>query len=267
MAKRTPEGVAGVRPLGRALAAVPPAILFLYAIDTLLICAFLANRLFHFDAILGTDRQIGMFDHFVSQALDLEGEGWLPTWYSSMQLLVAAQLLAIVVAGRAKIADRSSWALWALPVVFLLMSYDEIGQMHEFAGYLSDRLIPGGSRQAVGFGYSGLWGLFIALPAVAGMLSLTLALRHHFNDCAPALQKFCAGFAVIFAGAAVCDWLANFAVGTRWMLLEIAAEEYLEMIGVTTIVWASWDMLHDHPVRNALVRAFCAERRRVTFPR
>lgn len=258
MAKQPPAGAAGAGPIVRTVAAAPPAILLLYAIDTLLIGAFLANRLFHFDAILGTDRQIGMFDHFVNQALDLEGEGWLPTWYSSMQLLVAAQLLTIFVAFRTTLADRSSWALWALPAIFLLMSYDEIGQMHEFAGYVSDRLIPGGSRSAIGFGYSGLWGLFIAAPAVTMILALTWSLRSHFSGCVPALEKYTVGFLILFAGAAFCDWLANFAVGTRWMLLEIAAEEYLEMVGVTTIVWASWDMLEGNPVRTALSRVFVA---------
>lgn len=61
----------------------------------------------------------------------LNGEMNVPTWYSSMLLLVAAGLL-VVIAGFTRLESRLAFRRWAsLAVIFAFLSLDEVASIHE----------------------------------------------------------------------------------------------------------------------------------------
>ena len=71
-----------------------------------------------------------------TRVLDLAQEGSMPTWYSSVQLLLAAIILGGIATRKAALRDphRLAWA--ALAIGFALLSLDETASLHEESGLL-----------------------------------------------------------------------------------------------------------------------------------
>ena len=67
----------------------------------------------------------------------------VPTWYSSVQWFAVFIVLFGVAERRVSLADRRSWSLWLLPLVFLTFSADEVVQFHEHIGARSDVVVFG----------------------------------------------------------------------------------------------------------------------------
>lgn len=179
----------------------------------------------------------------LSLLLDLEGEGNLPTWFSSMQLFLVAGTTALFAAGVSERARRSTWLAWALPAAFLALSLDEVAEIHEYLGYRSDALLPGRDRANTVFSYTGIWMFVIALPFLAIMAALLWRLRRHFR-AAGVLRKYLAGLALLVVGAAGGDLVANFVTVGSWAhVIEVFFEELGEMLGATIMVWAGLEQL------------------------
>jgi hypothetical protein len=69
--------------------------------------------------------------HYI-EFFGVSGEGKLPTFYSGVTMLAAATLLGLIAArAPARGAFRAHWA--ALGVIFMLMSMDEMVQIHELS--------------------------------------------------------------------------------------------------------------------------------------
>ena len=62
---------------------------------------------------------------------DLDREGNVPAWFSSLLLFSIALLLGIIGAGKAKSRDRWRWHWIGLAVIFVLLSMDEAASLHE----------------------------------------------------------------------------------------------------------------------------------------
>ena len=112
---------------------------------------------FAIDVAIGTiysvDHLLGTPFAPVTRMFDLDGESNVPTWYSSIQWFVVFAVLFGVAERRVSLADRRSWFLWLLPLVFLAFSADEVVQLHEHIGAESDGLLFGQTR--VGHSASG----------------------------------------------------------------------------------------------------------------
>ena len=64
---------------------------------------------------------------------NLEGENNLPTWYSSLALLLASAMLAIIGLHRKQEAKSWAWHWLTLAIIFLCLSADEAASLHEMA--------------------------------------------------------------------------------------------------------------------------------------
>jgi hypothetical protein len=64
---------------------------------------------------------------------NLEGENNLPTWYSSLALLLASAMLAIIGLHRKQEAKSWAWHWLILAIIFLCLSADEAASIHEMA--------------------------------------------------------------------------------------------------------------------------------------
>ena len=174
----------------------------------------------------------------------LELEQNLPTWYSSTKLFVLAVLVGLFALSRYDRRQPTTLALFALPCMFLALSLDEIAELHEWLGYRLDVLFPEGDRAATAFEYTGIWGFVIGIPFLLISLGLLLALRRHLRISAAALPKLMVGMVLLIVGACGVETFANFIDReSPYFFLQVLGEEVLEMLGVTTMIWGSIDLL------------------------
>ena len=175
--------------------------------------------------VTGADQLLGF-----KRLLDLNGEGNLPTWFSSGLLLIAAMLLGGL-AMTVVPAQRRAWALLAL--VFAGLSLDEAASLHEMSNAPLRRLlhlgpalyfpwIIGGAVVAALVGMSE-WRLLRSLPRRTAL-------------------GFIVAGAVFVTGAIGLEALAAPLYATHAHPLAhaglVTAEEFLEMLGVSLFIVA-----------------------------
>ena len=191
-----------------------------------------------------------MADHPVgelSSFIDLNGEQNLPAWYSSIQWFCVTALLGIFAVRNFRFSHPSSWLLLTLPPVFLLLSLDEIAQIHEWLGNKSDALLPGASRAGTPFFHTGIWMFLLGLPFLILFNMLVLSTRVYFRRAPGALMKLLLGMAIMLGGSIGIETLHNFVEpGSLFGTLQILFEELCEMVGATIILWGSYEILHSH---------------------
>ncbi|HEU5298759.1 MAG TPA: hypothetical protein VFW08_04620 [bacterium] len=184
---------------------------------------------------------------------DLDGEANIPAWYSSIQWFCTALLLGIFAHRHVSLSRPKSWPIAALSLVFLVISVDEIAVIHEQAGGLSDRLLPGGSRRNIAFSQTGIWMLLLGVPLIVLLLRLILLVRPYFRRAPRALVRLSLGIAIALAGATGIEILSNFVTpGSTNSVLQVLAEEMWEMLGGTIALWGSYEVLQAHEFRLTL---------------
>lgn len=174
--------------------------------------------------------------------LDVDQEGSLPTWFSTMQLGVCALLLlatgwSLVQAGR---RDARYW--YALGGVFLYLCADEGAQLHEMF------VLPMGGLGA----HHGIFYYSWVIPGmvIAGLVFIAFA-RFLWRLPASTRARFVLGGAIFVTGAIGFEMLngayaeAHTTANMRYRLLA-AAEEGLEMTGVLVFLHAVLRYMQDH---------------------
>jgi hypothetical protein len=162
---------------------------------------------------------------------DLNGEGNIPTWFSSMQLYTVAALAAYL-GWRERASARLSagaggW--WVVMAMFLYLSMDETVQIHEVSGHLLTRVVPlSGFREPVFYWLVALLPVMVFGAWYLGMF-VWRRLRGHPRLLALSLAGLACWAAVPFAE--LIDALGALQ-GWRLTLLR-SAEEGLEMVGAT----------------------------------
>ena len=173
---------------------------------------------------------------------DLDGEAVLPSWWSSIQLFVVAQVWAFVAYTRWQAGRLAGGAVEAglLAALFLGLSADEAASLHErVAHHLDAWLLPGGERGGL-IAVTGVW-LFVLGPIALAVLG-TLFWRLSRLTGWRAGKLLLIGLVVFIGGAAGVELFANFADkggGSMLYPLQVTLEELLEMTGVTLILWGS----------------------------
>ena len=176
--------------------------------------------------------------------LDLGKEGNLPTWYSSIQWFCVAILLGIFAHRNFSLSQRKSWLLLTLPLLFLVLSLDEVAQIHEWLGKMSDMLLPGGSRKNTLFSQTGIWMFAIGVPFLALFVVLILSLRIYFQRVPGAFAKIFLGTLFMLAGTIGIETLTNFITpGSVFGVLQVLSEEFCEMLGGTIVLWGSYELV------------------------
>ena len=146
----------------------------------------------------------------LAKLIDLDGEGNLPTWYSSIQWFGVAYLLWAFAVRHVRRGQLRSWFLMALPLVFLLFSLDEVAQLHEHLGLLSDAVLPNGTRDSTAVSRTGLFFLFVGVPLGIVFVGLLAAVRPFLATRPAASMKIAGGMGLFLFAAVGIDALSNF---------------------------------------------------------
>lgn len=178
-----------------------------------------------------------------SRLFDLDGEGNIPAWYSSSQLLIVGLLLGLFACHHCSWRRIGSWPPIALALFFVLLSADEAAQFHEWAGVMSDAILLGDAGDTV-LDRMGTWMFTIGLPGVALALYLLHCARLWFRPAPGALAKLVAGMAIFAIGALGVEAIDNFLDHPASATAQVLVEETLEMIAVTVMLWGVLELLH-----------------------
>jgi hypothetical protein len=170
----------------------------------------------------------------ISNLLNVNGEQNLPTFYSSLMLLVAALLCGLIARSHSQSATYvRPWA--ALSVAFVLVSFDEFVSIHEQAGEtLRDQLgITGGPLF-----YS--W----VIPGAALVALLGIALLRFLRSLPrTTLRRLWAAGVLFLSGAIGLEMVGGAYAAVHGehnmsYVLIAAVEETLEMVGAAVLLYA-----------------------------
>lgn len=183
----------------------------------------------------------------ITLLIGLDDEANLPTWYSSIQLFGVATFLAIFASAKLAKQNILSWTLLLWPFMFLALSIDETAQIHEYLGWKSDILLPGGSRKNSLFPQTGIWMFLFGIPCLLFMESLLYSLKKYLRGNCHVTRLFFAAVIVYVGSATGLEVVDNFVPANGWLhVLQVCFEELGEMIGTTLFLWASYELLNAH---------------------
>jgi len=165
------------------------------------------------------------------QLFDMGQEANLPTYFSSMQLLFASLLLFLAGVLRRQARDRyaAHW-LW-LSLIFLLLSMDEMAEIHEMTIRPIRDLAPG---LVTGIFY---WAWVIPAMVLVVVVSACYA-RFVFRYLPPYLRRATLLGAAVFVGGAVGVEMPEAAfveingMDNYTYAMFVAVEETMEMVGI-----------------------------------
>lgn len=174
--------------------------------------------------------------HLLHGMFDLDGEANIPTWFSSGQLLAIAIILWVVaIYGRRP--ERPSRAfLLTVGTGFLLLSADEVVQLHEgITGLMGSRYLDWIPSMLGAHKTTVLLCLGISLVAFRLVYAdLRAAWRWSPRGCLVAI----AGCGIIVLGGCVLESVAYRLLepGSLAYKIEVSVEEFFEMSGATLIL-------------------------------
>ncbi len=175
-----------------------------------------------------------------NRLLDLNSETSFSTWYSSVKLFCIAFVFAVFflqVFNRGKITP---WLLLPLPILFCLMSMDEIVMLHETIGDHGDaKITDGGTRSDTMFKKTGAWFVIIGIPFLIGFYLYLSVIKKYFSEAPRSFLTLAAGMAVFLLGAVGFELVSNFLPEGRPTYLVRLLEESFEMFGASIMLWAA----------------------------
>jgi hypothetical protein len=171
---------------------------------------------------------------------NLDGEKSLPTWFSVVQLFAVGQLLFLAAMNNRQKEHLSNFALIVAGLLFVFLSADEGAQLHENLTYVTREV--GLSRLS----FVGEWGGWIVAYAVLGVLGVALGAKHlnalwrHFRSVAVVGLTGAAMYVVGAVGFEIASFPLRNSEGTSTLhLAAVTVEEFLEMTGVSVILYAT----------------------------
>jgi hypothetical protein len=195
----------------------------------------------------GADVQLGFVRLF-----NLEGENNLPSWYSSVALLLCSAALGNIGLQRRHEGNPWAWHWLALAFGFLCLSADEAASIHEMAAPLVDRwLETTGQMDTVISGIGTSW-LLAGIPVAAIVFLMFWGFLQHLPFTTRALFLIAGG--LFITGAIGVE-----AVGGRYLLhnggshtltyqMMVAVEEGLEMVGIVVFLYALMSYMATHRI-------------------
>ncbi len=204
--------------------------LFLAAIAALLLAAHLAA-----EAVRTTvgenlpDRATGLWN--------LDEENNFPTWFASMVLALVAFALAFVGLLKYQERDRYWWQWFAIALIPLFLSVDDMAQLHEaLSSPISEE-----------YGLGGLlhWAwVVVALPVVAVLTVLFIPFLLHLPR--RTIVLLLAGAGMVFGGGVILEMFEGWWVDARGhegviIFSMVTVQEVLELFGSIVALYAVID--------------------------
>ena len=225
--------------LKRFLINTPQPILLVIGLDLFFVALYILNLL------LGSPFPTG------NRLLDLDSETSFSTWYSSIKLFCIAFVFALFCMQIKTQQKLIPWLLLPLPMLFALMSMDEIVMLHETIGDRGDvALTDGGTRADTVFTKTGTWFVIIGIPFLLGFYLYINTIKAHFKDSPESFLLLAAGMAIFLLGAVGFELISNFTPEGRPMYLVRLLEESFEMFGASIMLWAAIRAAKLNPIRN-----------------
>jgi hypothetical protein len=178
----------------------------------------------------------------LERLFNLEGENNLPTWYSSLALLLSSAMLAIIGLHRKQEAKSWAWHWLILAIIFLCLSTDEAASIHEMAAspihhWLESRHHLDSVIPVIGTAW-----LLAGIPFAA----IVFLVFCHFLLNLPAMTR---ALFLIAGGLYITGAIGLEALGGRYIDQQggshtltyevmVATEEGLEMVGVIVFIYA-----------------------------
>jgi hypothetical protein len=183
--------------------------------------------------------------------LKVAADSSIPTWYSSIALLLCSVLLATIAATKKRQGERYATHWGVLSAIFLILSVDEVARIHETVGDVSYSLAT-----FVGFTPSGFIYYFWVVPGAIFVLAVLLAYARfllHLPKRTRLLLLAAGGVFVV--GAIGVEMLGSRLVFENvvqsrgklqpasvnpqvMIVVAVAIEELLEMLGIVIFVYA-----------------------------
>lgn len=186
----------------------------------------------------------------VHPLFDLDGEGNLPAWFSSVQLFCVSLLLAL--RGPGKLLPYGVPLIVPLlgAAVFLFLSMDETAQVHERVG----RALRSTDVTLLPHVRAGR-GMWVSAYLLASIPFLALAVRHFaalWHACRTTVIAGIVGCALIAAGGAGVELVADeffrdYADARYFYLLSVLAEETLELLGGSLLLYGAFLLNFSNP--------------------
>jgi hypothetical protein len=180
----------------------------------------------------------------LTRFITLDGEGNLPTWYSSVQWFAVAIVFWMFVVSAWRVGSRRALALFVLPAAFLAFSLDEVAQLHEGLGGILDRVVVAAPRVDTPLPETGVWFVLIGVPFAIAFGVLLIVLKPVLLGSRGAFAKLAVGMAMFLVGAVGAEALSNLVDPASTLgRIEVLIEEGLEMFGSTIVLWSGFELL------------------------
>ena len=190
--------------------------------------------------------------------LDMDDEKTVPTWWSSVQLLLLGILLGVLAYRQSGRDRRSGRALYFGSVFAVFFSLDEVATLHESVTRVLKRFesvprFPG--QHGIWILVYGILGLAVLAVTLPGLISFFRAERS-------VSLKFLVG-AILFALGGVGVEIVGYYTDPSFVLVE----ETLEVIGVAVMVWAVYGALTGTTIEFHPIEAETSNQEPATRPR
>lgn len=176
--------------------------------------------------------------------VDVDSEQNIPTYFSMLLLLFAAQLLAVITVLNRK-QRRPYGVKWAiLTIGFLFMAYDEAFQVHD--------KLTGPIKQVLGDQTLGIFYFAWVIPGIVLVFAVGAFFLKFLLFLPPADRfRFLAAAALYLAGAIGFEMIGGSYAKTHGInnltySLITTVEESLEMTGLIVFIWALLNYYRDH---------------------
>lgn len=196
----------------------------------LLVLASIAVKLLQF--VTGRDHIYGMIRQF-----NLDSEANVPSFFSSLILLLSAVLLAIIALYKKRVSDSFSRNWTILSIIFFYLAIDEAASIHEmFSSPVMDIM----SRPHEGV----LWHLGWTIPFVALVVVFAISYWKFLFHLPMKVRILFALAAVLYVGGAVGGevlqvWHGSvYGADSLGFNIVITIEETLEMTGIIIFIYA-----------------------------
>lgn len=185
-----------------------------------------------------------------SEMFNLDAEGNIPAWFSSVQLFLTGLVLFAGNIDHITFNKLTRNFIRLMALGFILLSLDESAKIHET---LSNLLKSAGWKYYFK-GKSGVWIIVYSAVGAAvilwGWRAISVLLRHFKKE----IVIITSGFAVLFLGAVVLETLAYQYLkdnGHETLYkIEVAFEEYFEMLGASIMLLGAMKLLLRSQIEN-----------------
>ena len=200
----------------------------------------------------------GTYHDLTVRMVHLDGEGNLPAYFSSTQLLFLALVLFVIFQLRHQddSRPRSAWPWLFCAVMATVMSVDEAASVHEYLGTMLGRVIDPaepGSFLYVWRRFPGYYWMLIYLPPT--FLLFPILARFFWREMGQERWYVLQGVIVFLVGAVLIEFLEGsygsvhrqpfeaWILGHPYWIDPFLFEESFEMVGITMILFGCITLL------------------------